>query len=419
MSSSFRCTPNFALCEPSKCEVVSLHVCIQFQAMRTDEPENRSRARCSPIRCVLCGSIYCCLILVGVLLAVIVAVILGTAYRGGQRRPVMPISDAARYAALYSPGSTRIISYGSSFFCGAIRLQSNSTLGLTLQLIDDTRPPLTRNEFTIKRSSRTTVYWSYYLYHLSAVTFEYCTRQHSDGDWVFLMIRGRSSFQSWMRSPDSAFDDNDDITASSITNDPCFGEFTRNARFNFLDENEYFFVFYNRNNTDVELNITISVDRFEYAISSYPQPVDCSTVVRSSQLCRLNVPIGSNYRRALVAVDIPNNVNWEEYIEIDWHCESRAWAYIVVVLGSIAVIIVAIVIICTCVWRIKKRHCQKTVQANEPATEESDNIDPLNGEQDLTAIPPPSYTASLAYPLPTDEDKSSPPSYIECTTNNV
>ena len=165
----------------------------------------------------------------------------------------------------------------------------------------------------------------------------------------------------------------------------------------------------------------MSVEQFEYALSSYSQPVvrgDCSTVLGSSRLCRLDVPLGSNYR-ALVAVDIPNNVNWEEYVEIDWHCESRAWAYVVVVLGSIAVITVAIVIICTCVWRIKKRHCQKTVQANEPATEESHNIDPLNGEQDLTAIPPPSYAASLAYPLPTDEDKSSPPSYIECTTNNV
>ena len=336
----------------------------------------------------------------------------------------VPISDAARYAALYSPGSTRIISYGSSFFCGAIRLQSNSTLGLTLHLIDDTPPLIDSHNFTINHMSRTTVYRSYYLYPGSSVKMEDClrTRQYIapgySAEWFLLEIRGRSNFQAWMRSPDSAFDENSDIRASGIT-EQCFGPYSSYGRATYSYENEYFFVYYNRNNSDVEVNVTLSVEPYEYALNSYTPPVargDCSTVVGSSRLCKVNVPLGSNYR-ALVAVDIPNNVNWEEYVDIDWHCESRAWAYIVVVLGSIAVITVAIVIICTCVWWIKKRHCQKTVQANEQAMKESHN--PLNGEQDLTAIPPPSYAASLAYPLPTDEDKSSPPSYIECTTNFV
>ena len=382
-----------------------------------NEYGSRGNSNSKRFRHVLsCGCVCCCLILV----LIVIVIVAGIANRGQSdgRRVMRTASDAARNAALYSPGSTRIISYGSSFFCGAIWLQSNSTLGLTLYLIDDTPPLAVSHNFTINRSSGTTVYWSYYLYPGSSIEIEHCLRTsefNSNGDWVFLIIRGRSNFQSWMRSPDSNFDDNRAITANSVTN-RCFGRHRSYGLYTFHYENEYFFVLYN-NNSDVEVNIRMSVEQFEYALSSYPQPVarsDCSTVLGSSRLCRLDVPLGSNYR-ALVAVDIPNNVNWEEYVDIDWHCESRAWAYIVVVLGYIAVITVAIVIICTCVWWIKKRHCQKTVQA----TEESHNIDLLNGEQDLTAIPPPSYAASLAYPLPTDEDKSSPPSYIECTTNNV
>ena len=135
-------------------------------------------------------------------------------------------------------------------------------------------------------------------------------------------------------------------------------------------------------------------------------------------MCRLGIPLDSS-SRALITVDIPDGVNWEEKYQIVLSCQARAWAFVVVILGCIVVIVIAMMITCACARWIKKRYYQKAVRSEAQELTEPRDIDPLNGEQDLTAVPPPSYATSLAYPPPTDNDKSSPPSYAECITNNV
>ena len=369
----------------------------------------------------LCVCICYCLVLFLLFVVLPTTIVVTLSKSNDASNPAQ--NDDRPNAARFSPGDSRIISYGSTFFCAAVRFQSTNNVGFVLQPITDTPPRLTdRHNFTINAlvSSRSTMYWNYYLHQNSNFATKICTRQSSSGDWVFLLVKGRSNFLSWIRNPASGYGFARDHFL--ITDFSCSRGVDRHYSFRVGtdDADEYFLVYYNRYSSNVQLEVTISVERFEYALSSNQLTSYC---LDGSGTCLLHLQLGSSHQ-TLMVVEIPSNVNWEEGVDIDWHCETpRTWAYIVVVLGPISVVTVATVIACVCLIKKRRRRLQST-DANEPgvqvqAMKETQNSDPLNGEQDLTAIPPPSYAASLAYPLPTDEDKSSPPSYIECTTNNV
>ena len=198
-----------------------IHVLTAMFSNTRNEPGSRR----SP-KCVLCVYLTVCLLfllLILIFITVTVAIIVGTATG---RQPTDPgrsgpttITDSGRSAALYSPGDTRLVSYGNSFFCEAISLQSNSTLGIKLQLIETDEAFLSdKHSFNITHSTRTTVYWSYYLYPESKVRISHCTHlANYDRNWTLIEIRGRNTFLAWMRSPNSTFDNNNDININQLS----------------------------------------------------------------------------------------------------------------------------------------------------------------------------------------------------------
>ena len=145
------------------------------------------------------------------------------------------------------------------------------------------------------------------------------------------------------------------------------------------------------------------------------------------------------------------NPDWEESVDLSLHCIARGWAYAAVVLVPIASIIgcIAVLVICCCCWL--KTTSKRTVETDSSETETPSNLatntrtfssnlesglpaaepqddanpDPLDGAQDLTAIPPPTYGASLAYPSPTvnppqiDDNLSAPPPYPQYKSTSV
>ena len=347
----------------------------------------------------------------------------------------------------FSPGDTRIMSF-SSFFCSELTLEDRSNrTGATLYLITDTPPLTDKNSFTIGSdlSIGTYQYWNYYLYPGSNFTtslFLYRVPDSSTG--AFYLMKGRSNFQQWINDRT-----NNSLAFFSI---PCTARYTHQFSFQVQDEDEYYFVFQRRtgrgcstsNNAaflNFRLHVSLSVSRFLYSASGLTRAPNCSTI---DGQCSLNVPADSNYR-ALIVTDIPNNPDWEENVDISLHCSSnRAWAYVVVVpVPSLIIISVCITVVillgCVC-WRKRdslrtccSRSPQTTAEPDPPTstvqlqrTEHSTEQQPTdhksarpgdiangNGQQQqqqhLTAVPPPSYKASLDYPKKADL----PPPYSE------
>ena len=107
---------------------------------------------------------------------------------------------------VFSPGDTRIVSYGSSSFCAGITLTDQSTrVGSSLYLITDTPSLTDKNNFTIVKNELAIAdnnyrYWSYYLYPNSEFTLELCTLPDSAGG-VFYLIKGKTRFDEWVEEP--------------------------------------------------------------------------------------------------------------------------------------------------------------------------------------------------------------------------
>ena len=343
----------------------------------------------------------------------------------------------------YSPGDTRIVSF-SSFFCSQVTLVDTSNrTGSTLYLIKDTPPLTVRNSFSINSRSFTLnnnvfVYWNYYLYPNSNFTTIYRARSFSDSG-TFYLIKGRSNLQQWINNPSTS-------VAVAFFSIPCTRSLPSiRSRFSFQvqAEGDYYFIYHNNrerrcfgvSSSVFRLDlITLTVSRFQYSTAGLTTAASCSAIAGQ---CSLNVP-SSDYR-ALIVTDIPNNPDWEEKVNISLHCSSnRAWAYTVVVLIPSLVIIggiaAAILLGCVC-WRKRDslRACCSRSHSSQPAaaaapptstvvrlqrteqhhggtqqqpvaadhrydkTRPADG-DTLNGQQHLTAVPPPSYRASLDYP---------------------
>ena len=387
-----------------------------------------------------CLSLICCIVVIVVFVLVIVLPIT-FARRSGSSTESRPV--------LYTPGDSRIVSY-SPFFCAGITLTDRSVrTGSSLYLIRETPPLTDRNEFTIRKSSigltsDTYIYWNYYLYPNSNVTIEVCTTHARSASGTFYIIRGRGNFQSWVNDPST-----DKVLGSFRIHLQC-SIMKHRFSFNAEVEDEYYFVFYKKDGGIIysrgitygfQFSVIISVERFQYSTSDLDEDesvANCS--VPSVGECTLTVPYGSDYR-ALIVTDVPDNVNWEENVEVNWHCVSRGWAVAVVVLVpllTIAGVIGAVIAGIVCyIKRESVKDCFSgrmpssqhvfpltQVQPSHPASTSSsspmggfpepDQEEPnlLKGEQELTAIPPPTYKTSLAYP---PVDSNLPPPYHECT----
>ena len=358
----------------------------------------------------------------------------------------------------FSPGDTRLINYGASFFCAGVTLvdRSNRT-DSTVYLIEDTPPLTDQNNFTFNSSINLADniynFWNYYLYPNSNFSTAICTRPNS-ASGTFYLIRGRGTFQSWIDDPST----DEALAFFSITIFPCSASNYRRFSFQVEHEDEYYFVFYNNRGGSsslpfLRLDITISVERFQYSTDDLDTVANCSAPMIGE--CSLIVPYGSNYR-ALIVTDIPEDPDWEENVEISIHCSNRAWAFAVVVLVPMLAVVLCVAagvvaFVCWLKWDSLKSCFSGQIQSSswspsrphtfelnrpeqstssayptqprggfpEPQDEPA-ATDPLDGKQDLTAIPPPTYGASLAYPPivnPPKVDDELPPPYIGFAPN--
>ena len=112
--------------------------------------------------------------LVAVVLTVIVIVVIAI--------PVGITTNRSDVPVFFSPGDTRLISYGPSFFCAGVTLvdRSNRT-DSTVYLVTETPPLTDQNNFTFNSSINLADniynYWNYYLYPNSNFsTAVQCTR---------------------------------------------------------------------------------------------------------------------------------------------------------------------------------------------------------------------------------------------------
>ena len=319
---------------------------------------------------------------------------------------ILPVSFGAlrqgkASSSLFSPGDTRIVSYGSSSFCAGITLTDQSTsVGSTLYLIADTPPLTDQNNFTIINNELTIGdnnyrYWNYYLYPNSGFTAELCTLPNSAGG-VFYLIKGTARFEKWMDKPTT------DLAVGffSIGSLPCSEpnhRFSFRARF----EDEYYLVYYNNNHYTnlpfLRLNLSISFNRFQYSTDDLDSVANCS--VDTTGECTLTVPYGSDYR-ALIVTDIPDNPDWEENVDVGWHCVERGWAFAVVVLVpiTVAAMIIGTIVLAITYCIVAGKLCCRN-RDTPPPTIDLEKVDTSKNE-------------------PVDETKSSPPVEVPATSED-
>ena len=300
---------------------------------------------------VIIGIVVGCVVVSFLIICLLVGIPLSTSSGHQTNGPVeVPV--------FFSPGDSRVVSFGS-FFCDKVTLVDKSrSTEATLYLITDTPPLTDQNNFTIYSSLALSDniynYWNYYLYPGSNVTTTIRTRSNSDSG-TFYLFKGRNSFQQWINNPNK----NQAIETFSIQ---CSSSFNRHFSYTVQDEDEYYLVYYNRrgqqctNFAVLRLDVTISVSRFQYSTEDLTTAASCSAIKGE---CSLNVPAHPNYN-ALIVTDIPNDPDWEENVDVTLHCSSnREWAYAVVVLIPLLVIVgvsITAVIILACVC---KRSCHR------------------------------------------------------------
>ena len=225
---------------------------------------------------------------------------------------------------MHAPGDTRVVSY-SSFFCAGITLtdKSNKT-GASLYLITKVPPLTNQNSFTINSSLNIAEnkyhFWNYYLHPNSSFTTVVCVVANSG---TFYLIQGRQQFASWIDEPD-AYNAIESFRIESLCSETKHDQYTYIA----MSADEYYFVFYSSESATLQLNVEISIKQSQYSTLNLQSPANCS--VPPVGECTLTVPYGSDYQ-ALIAADVPKDVDWEESVHIDWHCVNRGWAYAVAV----------------------------------------------------------------------------------------
>ena len=225
---------------------------------------------------------------------------------------------------MHAPGDTRVVPY-SSFFCADITLTDKSVrTGASLYLITKVPSLTNQNNFTINSSLNIAEnkyrFWNYYLHPNSSFTTVVCVVANSG---TFYLIQGRQQFVSWIDEPD-VYNAIESFRIESLCSETKYDHYTYLATL----ADEYYFVFYSNGSATLQLNVEISINQSQYSQLNLQSPANCS--VPPVGECTLTVPYGSDYQ-ALIAADIPKDVDWEESVHIDWHCVNRGWAYAVVI----------------------------------------------------------------------------------------
>ena len=175
---------------------------------------------------------------------------------------------------------------------------------------------------------------------------------------TFYLIQGRQQFASWIDEPD-AYNAIESFRIESLCSETKHDQYTYIA----MSADEYYFVFYSSESATLQLNVEISIKQSQYSTLNLQSPANCS--VPPVGECTLTVPYGSDYQ-ALIAADVPKDVDWEESVHIDWHCVNRGWAYAVAITVPIIGVLGCIVgsflgIFCYCKIKSKLKTSRESI----------------------------------------------------------
>ena len=236
------------------------------------------------------------LIFTGVILG---AVLGATSNRSGSSSTTERVRDPS--VLNLSPGVTRNVSFGNTFFCSEVTLEANGSrgAGASVYLIKDT-PPLThKNSFRVTRVMRSgfLIYSNFYS-GTSVTTSLYMSRTPFTGTF--------SVYKSGSRDRP--------IATSSVR---CTVGYSRQFSFQVQDEADYYFLYQRGRfrsgattswtfpgSIPFELQLNISASWFVHSTSGLTNAPRCSAT--TGRQCSLDVPADSNYR-ALIVTDLPTN----------------------------------------------------------------------------------------------------------------
>ena len=298
----------------------------------------------------------------------------------------------------YAPGDTRFFSY-SPGFCESLTLKDYSSLTSATLYLLKRKPPLTnRDNFTVDVSEQINggdySYWNYFLYAGSNFSMSYCLDLTQSLN--FYVIRGKHAFSHWEDNPSASY-----AQAYILISNSCSGG-PKSFAYNISGSgSEYYFAFDNFGASPSKIRATLHFERTLYDIHQDDSIVVdfCQAGGQFGRSCTVDVPYDTDYY-ALIAVDVPQNPNWEENVGIDWECGPRVWVYTIIVLVPlvfVALCITAAALVC-CYIQYRKRKTYTSL--DEPViTPPSEVGSPAVNVTETTfaTAPPPPAQAPPAY----------------------
>ena len=256
----------------------------------------------------------------------------------------------------YSPRDSRLLSF-SSFFCKGIKVETNSTAtGATIALVNSTPTLANKNSFriSVRRTLRSEQFhvWQYYLYPNSNISVTACNLRSAPVD-VYL-VKGNSNANNWGRSPSS---DHAELYRSVFFECPQQQTITYK-----VNEEDNYYVFVNSYlRIKTSYSASLQFERFQYSIPpGNASESSHSCFAPSGGKCRVDIPYGTGSQQALVVTTVPENVNWDEKVDMNINCDRRIWAYaIIITLPTLATIFIIVSIATTFSYygyRVESKH---------------------------------------------------------------
>ena len=328
---------------------------------------------------------------------------------------VIVAAVAARYdnntvsPSYLSPGDTRLVS-PSSTLCESTTLNNPaSTVSANVYLLQNKPTLSARNNFTV--TSQFSVgyeeyqYWSFYLYPGSIYTLSSCL---VSGAIKYYIIKGKSSFDSWVSSPSSNY--------NYLYSNACGGT-NRTGGQTFNYEDNYYFIFYSDFSYTPTVKMTLTFNRVEYMPQSGGVVESCTAPPTST--CSLTIPYNSDYW-VLVETSPPSDGQWDANVNAGTSCNARAWVYVVIVLAPLIgiILIVATTIgVCCCVKKMSGHQPRSNDTQRDTSSAPSANLLSVPSIPATTemvtlssAPPPPGMPTPGAFDLPPTYS-GPPPSY--------
>ena len=311
----------------------------------------------------------------------------------------------------FAPGDTRILSF-SSRFCEGLRLSGDR--GATLYLLEK-KPPLSGPDNILKVQAPRVIdadsyrYLYYFLHRNSPVSLTYCLENDEFTALSFLLIKGKSNFDSWKEDGEGSHT----VTNFDISNDCTGGK--ESFSYTVTSEDTYYFVF---DNTDLDSSVTIQAEielnRTEYLPRNVSIRDSCSI---NGDSCSVSVPYNSDYV-ALLEVG-SDGIQPDDNVAFNWSCKARVWIYVLIVLLPLLFVVVALcVVLVVCVYCARKRSKNAnyaTLPAETPAPVNTTATTVQTTTTTTTAPPPmnPDYNpAPPGYGAQTNPDYNpAPPGY--------